>query len=691
MDPSSKAPPPPPPGVPARTLRGNPRAPAGSAAAAASSSSSSSSLRSAIAFGPDDHHFSSPNDSGSAPNTATTNTGGGMRCGRCKSALRATPAVIDDGVSQLSTALARMGAADRAYNPSHALPHHHYQHRGGGVDQSFILVAENQQQQAGLRATPPPSTTTAPLENSITDSMLLVSSPSPRNGGAGTGAVGPYSRSPDARTQSTLDGTLPDPPSAPAPPLPPPPAPATSAWVPVANGASEPEGKSRTSAQLATLERLHRELNALHNEPDLVLPACTSCVASMRALMAKELAAHTEELDAYRAFVASAEAAAAAAYPPGTATVESTEYTDAELARLLAEEAALERELAALEAEEADLVRERDLVEAEARDLDAAERAYWLELNAFHHSLAAFQAERDALNTKYDDACRQLARLKKTNVFNDVFRIGHDGVFATINGCRLGRSPAHPVGWPEINAGWGHACLLLDTLAKQLGFEFRGYRLLPMGSFSKVQKISTRTSSSSGTASGENSAASSATSSLTASTAVPTVADPKSSRHTDLPATPAAPPARIDTYDLHGSGGDFAVLGRLLPFNSSSRSFDTGLVAFLHCIAQLGDYCERLDDGFRLPYRIHKEKIGEISIRLQANAFGATDETWTRACKHVLTDLKWILAFVTKRTAAAQATPPPPPPPVSVGSARTRGSPRATTAAAAAAGRAARG
>lgn len=37
--------------------------------------------------------------------------------------------------------------------------------------------------------------------------------------------------------------------------------------------------------------------------------------------------------------------------------------------------------------------------------------------------------------------------------------------------------------------------------------------------------------------------------------------------------------------------------------------------------------------------RVHKDKIGEVSIRL-----GSSDETWTRALRHVLLDLKILLA-----------------------------------------------
>ena len=60
----------------------------------------------------------------------------------------------------------------------------------------------------------------------------------------------------------------------------------------------------------------------------------------------------------------------------------------------------------------------------------------------------------------------QLERLKRTNVYNDVFHIWHRGPFGTIAGFRLGKTPTHPVDWDEMNAAWGHAVLLLHTLAQ---------------------------------------------------------------------------------------------------------------------------------------------------------------------------------------------------------------------------------
>lgn len=55
------------------------------------------------------------------------------------------------------------------------------------------------------------------------------------------------------------------------------------------------------------------------------------------------------------------------------------------------------------------------------------------------------QEERDAILAKIEVSQAHLDLLKKTNVLNDAFPIGHDGEFGTINNFRLGRLPKIPV------------------------------------------------------------------------------------------------------------------------------------------------------------------------------------------------------------------------------------------------------
>ena len=70
---------------------------------------------------------------------------------------------------------------------------------------------------------------------------------------------------------------------------------------------------------------------------------------------------------------------------------------------------------------------------------------FWRTYN--DHILAKEQqgAQIATLRVAYATGVATLEKLERTNVYNDAFCIGHDGVFGTINGLRLGRVPGIPV------------------------------------------------------------------------------------------------------------------------------------------------------------------------------------------------------------------------------------------------------
>jgi len=171
-------------------------------------------------------------------------------------------------------------------------------------------------------------------------------------------------------------------------------------------------------------------------------------------------------------------------------------------------------------------------------------------------------------------------------VFADVFCISTNGAFGTINGMRLGRLPGIAVEWAEINAALGQVALLLHTVARAHQFSFSAYALLPMGSFSKVYRL-------------------------------------------DEPRT---------LYELHGSSS--AHLGRLF---GSSR-FDRGLTMMLACARELLSFASSQPRaGVRPipPFSIEDDLVGGLSVRPQFSQ----EEKWTRACRQLLENLAWLLAW----------------------------------------------
>ncbi|CRL21000.1 Autophagy-related protein 6 [Penicillium camemberti] len=352
------------------------------------------------------------------------------------------------------------------------------------------------------------------------------------------------------------------------------------------------------------VEKTTRLFEIVSARSDIDHPICVECTELLVEGLQKRLAGSTKERDAYISFLRNLNGSIPTEEELQAAQKSLDESLEAERAAF-AELQAFEKEKAALDAEIASL-------EIESRHLDADEESFWRSRNAFALTLTEFQSERDALNMRYDHDSQQLERLQRTNVYNDAFCIGHDGYFGTINGLRLGRLANPSVDWPEINAAWGQTALLLATMAEKLGFQFQGYRLKPLGSNSRIDKI-------------------------------------------EYPMQPSGEPVegaapKVTQLDLFSSGD--------LPLNLPwlHRRFDSGMVGFLECLRQLGKFVEKTPapvisprrgqtgataPGLKLPYEIKRDRIGDASIKL---GFNQNDETWTRACKYTLTCCKFLLA-----------------------------------------------
>lgn len=374
-----------------------------------------------------------------------------------------------------------------------------------------------------------------------------------------------------------------------------------------------PEDDDEDTSKSYEMERITKLFEILSARSDIDHPICVECTDLLVEEMQKKLETASRERDAYVSYLKQ---------------IQSSPLTDEELraqeAALLKarkdEEAALS-ELRRLEDDKSALDAELLALEAESRRLDAEEESFWRSRNEFATRLAAFQDERDSINSRFDHDSRLLEKLQRSNVYNDTFCISHDGTFATINGLRLGRLSSKPVDWPEINAAWGHALLLLVTVADRLGYRFEGYEPLPMGSTSKIVRLDPVSS--------------------------PTAA---SSGRTGSAGPP--PPPKRHVLELYSSGD------MPLGLTFMHRKFDNAMTAFLELVRQLGAFVQRQTadpdggggggEGLSLPYRIEGDKIGEVSIKLGI----AQDDGWTKACKLTLTCCKFLLAHASNVSAA---------------------------------------
>ena len=355
------------------------------------------------------------------------------------------------------------------------------------------------------------------------------------------------------------------------------------------------------------MDRINRLFEILSARSDIDHPICVECSDMLVEGLQKKLDAASKERDAYVTHLKEVRAE--------QPSEEDIKAQEAALKKAEQDRADALNELKKLEAEKKALDDEIMGLEGESQQLDKEEEKFWRERNAFATKLADFQSERDSINAKYNNDSQLLEKLQRSNVYNDTFCISHDGSFATINGLRLGRLSNKPVDWPEINAAWGHALLLLVTVADKLGYRFDGYDPQPLGSTSKIVRYETPS--------------------------------PASSR---LGTRTVQPPPKKHVLELFSSGD------MPLGLTFMHRRFDNAMVGFLELVRQLGVFVERQTrasgNPLSLPYKIDGDKIGDVSIKLGI----AQDDGWTKACKLTLTCCKFLLAHASNVTAQKTAT-----------------------------------
>lgn len=387
------------------------------------------------------------------------------------------------------------------------------------------------------------------------------------------------------------------------------------------------------------LQRHEKLFSLLSSHSDIDHPICTECTSMLLSSLNARLAASSRERDAYASFLKGLHS--------GTTIPSAGDAVKAEkeLGEALQREDAALKELQQLEGEKTALEAEIAELEDQSRAMDLEEEHFWASRNSLEDHIHDLTKELTSLQQRHAHDHQQLERLQRTNVYNDTFCIGHDGYFGTINGLRLGRLPSQNVEWSEINAAWGQTLLLLATIAERLGYKFQEYRLRPLGSTSRIEKLEWPQQMPS--------------------------APPRAATDRGAIRLPAKIQPKVTALDLFSSGD--MPLGRVF----YHRKFDAGMVAFLDCLAQLGTYLEKTSAELAyaenpsstrsprkphpsrvLPYPINGDKIGDLAtgqaVSIKLGAGFQQDESWTKACKYALTCCKYLLAHVSNLESARE-------------------------------------
>ncbi|ODO07168.1 beclin 1 [Cryptococcus wingfieldii CBS 7118] len=388
-----------------------------------------------------------------------------------------------------------------------------------------------------------------------------------------------------------------------------------------------PPHASHLSAQLHSI---------LSGNTPISHPLCTECTASLTAEFQKKAEELGKERDAYIGFEQGIlrnreklKSKVPSKAKPGLGG-HDVEGTDAEWAALTRRKKELQDEeeqlKAILEGKEKELdvaEHEEELAKAEEEEVEREENDFLLSHSALSTHLSHLTSSLNTAQTSLLLSRTLLAHLESTNVYNDAFQIGHvplspssssNVTVGTINGLRLGGRPV--VEWEEINAAWGLVALCLHRIADKVGCVFDTYKVVPLGSYSRIEEL---------------------------------------------------PPSK-SSYELYASSD--ITPARIL----QNRRFNHAMMAFLDCLRQLIEFGKKEDKAWAMGnIEIHKDKISNHSIRLpgissmplglpsmsimglgvgdtsakdKSSASDATaEEAWTRACRTVLGVLKRILVM----------------------------------------------
>ncbi|KAG0144558.1 hypothetical protein CROQUDRAFT_47205 [Cronartium quercuum f. sp. fusiforme G11] len=333
--------------------------------------------------------------------------------------------------------------------------------------------------------------------------------------------------------------------------------------------APEPKPVPPTPSAQHQIERLLR-LSSLLSADGINRPLCTGCTDLVLELMSNQLQDAKSDRDRYAVFERDLNRERAGA--------ESGEKIREDIEQLKKRELEATEKLRKTESEHEAIEAELKALEREEAELETEEQEFWQDFNQYELELIELRSTCDSVTSRCHQDKLELDQLRHTNVYKDAFCIGCEGGVATINGLRLGRLPEVPVEWVEINAAWGHTALLLQTLCRRFSMTLDGYKLIPLGSFSRIEKT------------------------------------------------------KGDQTNLELFGSDDFAFARML----HNRRFDNAMVDFLECLRQVLEVAVRRNPRNKIPFRIHKDKIGEVSIKLSFSS----EEAWTTALRHVLFTLK---------------------------------------------------
>ncbi|CCE61191.1 hypothetical protein TPHA_0A01060 [Tetrapisispora phaffii CBS 4417] len=351
------------------------------------------------------------------------------------------------------------------------------------------------------------------------------------------------------------------------------------------------------SAQVSSLTKI---FNILSENSNFDHPICQECCNIIIEKMQGQFDEVLKERDTYQQFIKQIEE------QKGNFQETSLTEKETEFKTLLDEREILLKHLQELEKKDEQLDKDIGLIQEMFEGKKVKTEEIMLRNNNKDLDKLRFEKELRSLNCQYESLLHNLDQLRKLNVYNETFKISHEGPFGTINGLRLGGFDDVPVSWKEINAALGQVILLLYTISTRLDLKLDGYKFQPLGSFSKIMKFNKETE---------------------------------------------------DWLIFEAYSDESFKVGKIFRRESN---FDKAMECLLATIRQLVVKLATLkkvdnnvdnnstseQDELELPYSIYGDKINSLSVKLYGS--NPTLE-WTTAMKLLLTNIKWLLAYASSK------------------------------------------
>lgn len=379
------------------------------------------------------------------------------------------------------------------------------------------------------------------------------------------------------------------------------------------DSSDEPDDNQPSSPTTRTLSTqvtaLANVFNVLSSKTNIDYPVCQDCCNILIQRLQSEYDDAIKERDTYTQFLSRIEKQKRLSSP------DSPDVTSSEINQLKTERERLFEELLQLEKQDEDMDKEIRSLQTSLKHKKQYEEEQLKKRNIDDLKQLEFSREVRSLKNQYEFTLNNLDRLRKVNIYNETFKISHEGPFGVINSLRIGGLDNVIVPWHEINAGLGQVILLLATICSRLKIKLEGYKLQPLGSFSTVSRFIAETQ-------------------------------------------------EWENYEVY-SNENFK-LGKIF---RKETNFDKAMECILTIIQQMAVWLSRSNvtagtpdsqllgstghDSIDLPYLMHKDKINGNSVKL----FGAKPGIeWTIAMKFLLTNAKWLLAFSSSRLVQSSST-----------------------------------